>query len=84
MGYTKSKHSVKSKLIEEPSLDTFSSDFERDEDDPLSIRCLSTSILGIFIAFLTIVLPSISVLLVRPVSQGNEIILNHSINKDGS
>ena len=84
MRNTKSKHLVKSKLSEESSLNSVLSDFERDDDDPLSIRSLSITILGIVIASLTILLPSISVLLVKPLSQGNEIIFNHSIKKDGS
>ena len=84
MRYTKSKHFVKGKFSEEPFYNTVSSDFERDDDDPLSIKSLSISFLGILIAFLTILLPSISVLLVRPLSQGDEMTPNHSIKKDGS
>ncbi len=34
-------------------------------------------------AFLTIFLPSISILIGRPLSQGNEIIHNHDFKKDG-
>ena len=84
MGYPKSKDFVKSKLSEEPSLNSVSSDFERDDDDPLSIKSLSITFLGIIIASLTILLPTFSVLLGRPLSQGNEKILNHTIKKDGS
>ena len=73
MKYTNSKQFVKSKLSENSSLITISSELERDDDDPLSIREFSISFLGIIIAFLTILLPSISVLLGRPLSQGNEI-----------
>ena len=83
MSYTKSKHFIKSKLGEESSLDSVLSDFERDDDDPLSIRSLSITSLGIIFAFLTIFLPSISVLIGRPSSQGNEIIHNHDFKKDG-
>jgi hypothetical protein len=32
---------------------------------------------------LTIFLPSISILICRPLSQGNEIIHNHDFKKDG-
>ena len=82
--YTKSKHFVKSKLSEESSLNSVSSDFEiDDDDDPLSIRRLSITSLGIIIALLTIILPSISILLGRPLPKGNEIFLNYSIKKDG-
>ena len=83
MSYTKSKHSVKSRIGEEISLDSDLTDYERDDDDPLSIRSLSITSLGIIFAFLTIFLPSISVLIGRPLSQGNEIIHNHDFKKDG-
>ena len=84
MRYIQSNHFVESKLSENISLNDVSSDFESDDDDPLSIRSLSITSLGIIIAFLTILLPSISVLIGRPFSQSNEIIINHSIKKDGS
>ena len=83
MSYTKSKHFIKSKSSEESSLSFSQSDFERDDDDPLSIRSLSITSLGIIFAFLTIFLPSISILIGRPLSQGNEIIQNHDFKKDG-
>ena len=83
MSYTKSKHFINSKLSEESSLNSSQSDFERDDDDPLSIRSLSITSLGIIFAFLTIFLPSISILIGRPLSQGNEIIHNHDFKKDG-
>ena len=76
---------MKSKLSENSSLITISSELERDDDDDhLIIRSLSISFLGIIIALLAILLPSISVLLGRPLSQDNEIVFNHSIKKDGS
>ena len=84
MSYTKSKHFIKSKSRENSSLDTAKSDFERDDDDPLSIRSLSITFLGIIFAFLTFLLPSISILIGRPLSQGNEVIFNHDFKKDGS
>ncbi len=84
MSYTKSKHFIKSKSSEESSLGSLQSDFEIDDDDPLSIRSLSITSLGIIIAFLTFILPSISILIGRPFSQGNEIIFNHDFKKDGS
>ena len=83
MSITKSKHFTKSQLSEESSLGSSLSDFERDDDDPLSIRSLSITSLGIIFAFLTIFLPSISILIGRPLSQGNEIIHNHDFKKDG-
>ena len=85
MKYTNSKQFVESKLSENASLITISSELERDDDDdPLSIRSFSLSFFGILIASLTILLPSISILLGRPLSQGNEITSFHLINKDGS
>ena len=84
MKYTNSKQFVEGKLSENSSLITISSEFERDDDDPLSMRRLSISLLGIIIASLTILLPSICILLGRPLSQGNEITSFHLIKKDGS
>ena len=84
MKYTNSKQFVNSKSSENTSLITISSELERDDDDPLSIRSLFTTFLGIFIVFCAILLPSIGVLLGRPFSQGNEVIFNHSNKKDGS
>ena len=84
MSYTKSKHFIKSKSSEESSLGSIQNDFERDDDDPLSIRSLSITSLGIIFAFLTFLLPSISILVGRPLSQGNEIIFNYDFKKDGS
>ena len=83
MSYTKSKQFIQSKSSEESSLGSARSDFERDDDDPLSIRSLSITSLGITFAILTISLPSISILIGRPLSQGNEIIHNHDFKKDG-
>ena len=85
MSYTKSKQFIqsKSKSGEEYSLGSAQSEFERDDDDPLSIRSFSITSLGIIFAFLTILLPSISILIGRPLTQGNEIIHNHDFKKDG-
>ena len=84
MSYTKSKHFIKSKSSEESSLGPHQSDFERDDDDPLSIRSLSITSLGIIFAFLTFLLPSISILIGRPFSLRNEVIFNQDFKKDGS
>ena len=78
------KQFVKSNLSEESSLITVSSELERDDDDPLSIKSLSITSLGIMIAFLTFLLPSVSILLGRPSSQFNEITTKQLIQKDGS
>ena len=84
MSYSKSKHFVKSKFSEETFLCSPQSDFERDDDDPLSMRSLSITFLGITFAFLTFLLPSISILIGRPFSQGYEVIFNQDFKKDGS
>ena len=83
MSYTKSKQFIRSKSREESSYGSAISDFERDDDDPLSIRSLSITSLGIIFAILTIFLPSISILIGRPLPQWNEIIQNHDFKKDG-
>ena len=83
MSYTKSKQFIESKSSEESSLGSARSDSERDYDDPLSIRSLSITSLGIIVAFLTILLPSISILIGRPLSQDKEIIQNYDFKKDG-
>ena len=83
MSYTKSKQFIQSKSSKESSHGSARSDFERDDDDPLSIRSLSITSLGIIFAFLAIFLPSISILIGRPLSKGNEIIHNHDFKKDG-
>ncbi len=83
MSYTKSKQFIQSKSSEEFSPGSARSDFERDDDDPLSIRSLSITSLGIIFAFLTILLPSMSILIGRPLSKGNEIIHNQDFKKDG-
>ena len=83
MSYTKSKQFIQSKSSEESSLDSIQSDFERDDDDPLSIRSLSITSIGIIFAILTFLLPSLSILIGRPFSQRNEVIINHDFKKDG-
>ena len=83
MSYTKPKHFITSKSSEESSLDPIKSDFERDDDDPLSIRSLSITSLGIIFAFLTFLLPLLGVLIGRPFTQGNEVIFNYDLKKDG-
>ncbi len=72
------------KLNEESSLGSAQSDFERDDDDPLSIRSLSVTSLGIIFALLTFLLPSLSILIGRPLSNGNKVIFNQDFKKDGS
>ena len=84
MSYTKSKQFIQSKSSDESSHGSSRGDFERDDDDPLSIRSLSITSLGIIFAILTIFWPSISILIGRPLSQGKDIIHNQDFKKDGS
>ena len=84
MSYTKPKQFIQSKSSEESSHGSDRNDFERDDDDPLSIRSLSITSLGIIFAFLTIFLPSISILIGRPFSKGNEVTFSRDFKKDGS
>ena len=74
---------MKTKLTEESSLGSAQSDFERDDDEPLSIRSLSITSLGFIFAILAFLLPSIGILIGRPFSQVNEVILNQDFKKDG-
>ena len=83
MSFTKLKQFIESKSSEESFLGSAHIDFEKDDDDPLSIRSLSITSLGIIFAILTIFLPSLSILIGRPLSQGKEIIHNHNLKKDG-
>ena len=83
MTYTKSKNLIKSRLSEDSSFSSTKSDFEKDDDDPLSIRSLSITSLGIIFALMTILVPPICVLIGRPLSQGNAIMHNHDFKKDG-
>ena len=84
MSYTKSKQFIQSKSSQESSHGSARNDFERDDDDPLSIRSLSTTSLGIIFALLTFLLPSISILIGRPLPKGSEVIFNYDFKKDGS
>jgi len=51
LSYTKSKQFIQSKSSEESSYGSARSDFEKDDDDPLSIRSFSITSLGIIFAF---------------------------------
>ena len=84
MKYQLLKQFEKSNFREDSSLFTVSSELEKDDEDPLSIGNSSIAILGVILASLTIMLPSVSVLLGRPLSQKNEVTLIYSIQKDGS
>ena len=84
MKSTNSQQVVKSKSSEKSSFTNVASELNNDDEDPLSIRSFSSTFLGIMMAILVVLLPVISVLLGRPLSQINEIDTNQSIKKDGS
>ena len=55
----------------------------REDEDPLSFMDASITIIGIFLAFLTISLPAISILLERPFPQNKAVEINQFSKKDG-
>ena len=54
-----------------------------EEDDPLSIKGKSISILGFILAAMAIILPSISVFFERPLLPDYGVISNQRLKKDG-
>ncbi len=58
-------------------------DSGKDDDDPLSIRGKSISFLGLILALMTIVLPTTSVLIERPLLQDFGETSNQRLEKDG-
>ena len=58
-------------------------EFGKDDDDPLSIKDASATVIGIILAVMTLLLPAISVFLERPFLQRNKVNHNELVNKDG-
>ena len=58
-------------------------EFGKDDDDPLSFKDVSSTVIGIILAFMTLFLPAISVFLERPFLQKTGVIYNQMVNKDG-
>ena len=58
-------------------------EFGKDDDDPLSIKDVSSTVIGIILAVMTLFLPAISVFLERPFLQKTGVIHNQMVNKDG-
>ena len=77
------KQFVKSNTNEQSSFVSKRKEIERDDDDPLSIMDTSLTFLGIFLASMTILLPSISIFLERPLLEDTKVIPNLILNKDG-
>ena len=84
MKYKNSQQFVTSELREKSSLNNVLSELEREDEEPLSIKSLSSTFLGIIMAFLVISLPMISIFLGRPLSHENEMNINQLVKKDGS
>ncbi len=57
-------------------------EFGKDDDDPLSIKDASSTLIGIILAVMTLFLPVISVFFERPFLPRNEFNINVE-NKDG-
>ena len=67
----------------EPSFIFNGGEFGKEDDDPLSIKDVSSTLIGIILAFMTLFLPAISVFLERPFLQKTGVIYNQMVNKDG-
>ena len=57
-------------------------EFGKDDDDPLSIKDASSTLIGFILAFMTLFLPAISVFLERPFPSRTGL-YNQMVNKDG-
>ena len=57
-------------------------EFGKDEDDPLSIKDISSTVIGIILAVMTLFLPAISVFCERPFLNRTGY-YNEFVNKDG-
>ena len=77
------KQLVKSNSVEESSFISKREELGKDDDDPLSIRSKSIAIMGLILASMTLILPSISVFLERPLLQDIGVFPIQRLNKDG-
>ena len=57
-------------------------EFGKDDDDPLSIKDASSTVIGFILAILTLILPAISVMIERPFLYRTGI-YHEEVNKDG-
>ena len=57
-------------------------EFGKDDDDPLSIKGASSTLIGFFLAVMTLFLPAISVFFERPFLHRSGF-YNEMVNKDG-
>jgi len=77
------KKLVRSNSTEETLFISNREELSKEEDDPLSIKGKSLSILGLLLAAMTIFLPTVSVFLERPLLQDIGVISNQKLKKDG-
>ena len=57
-------------------------EFGKDDDDPLSIKDVSSTVIGLILAVMSLLLPAISVFFERPFLQRTSFI-NEMVKKDG-
>jgi len=77
------KQFVKSNSLEKFPLSSDDFGSEKEDDDPLSIKDISSIVIGVILAILTVFLPAISVLLDRPLLPKTGVIYKQMVNKDG-
>jgi len=77
------KKFVRSNSTEDSLFISNREELDKEDDDPLSIKGKSISILGLLLAAMTIILPTISVFLERPLLQDYGVISNQRLKKDG-
>tara|TARA_Y100000589_G_C26719435_1_gene453190 strand:+ start:220 stop:471 length:252 start_codon:yes stop_codon:yes gene_type:complete len=77
------KQFVKNNATEDSPVLSKTKELGIDDDDPLSIKEISFTVIGILIALLTFILPAISVLLERPTVHKNGVKTNLILKKDG-
>ena len=80
---TSSKQSVKGTTDQDFLPVSIRNEKGRDDEDPLTFVDASITIFGIILAFLTISLPAISVLLERPLPFNKNVEINQFLKKDG-
>ena len=80
---TSSKHSLKRETDKDFLPTSIKDDIGREDDDPLSLVDASITIVGIILAFFTIALPSLSILLERPLPHDKGPEINQFFKKDG-
>ena len=66
---------------ESPSISS-RDEFGKDDDEPLSIKDVSSTVIGFILAVMTLFFPAISVFFERPFLQ-RTIFYNEMVNKDG-